>query len=90
MARRVSSQDPTILAMALVGFEKEKEKIDSKIAEIRAMLGGKKTAAAPPAAGRQAPVRKKRVLSEAARKRISTAQKKRWAEHRKKVGEAGS
>ncbi|MSV27950.1 MAG: hypothetical protein EXQ52_04285 [Bryobacterales bacterium] len=76
--------------MALIGYEREKEKIDSKIAEIRAMLGGTKAAARSDQKGSAAPARKKRVLSEAARKRISTAQKKRWAEHKRSKGETGS
>ena len=88
MARGVSSQDPSILAMALIGYEREKERIDSKIVEIRAMLGGTKAASRSAQKGSGAPARKKRVLSEAARRRISLAQKKRWAEHRKAKGEA--
>ncbi len=88
MARGVPSHDPAILTMALIGYEQEKRKIDLKIAEIRALLGGKKAAAAAAPAGAEAPARKPRVLSEAARKRIAAAQKKRWAEHRKKKTEA--
>jgi hypothetical protein len=87
MAKRISSQDPAILAMALIGFEREKAEIDSKIAEIRAILGGAKGAAGAAKKKGAAPPRKKRELSEAARKRISLAQKKRWAEHRKKKTE---
>jgi hypothetical protein len=78
--------------MALVGYEVEKQKIDAKIAEIRARLAGgavstpavKKTAAVAeaPAPG------KRRTLSAAARKRIAAAQRKRWAEHRKKLAAA--
>lgn len=72
-----------MLAMALVGYEIEKKKIDDKIREIRARLGGRGGAArvSRPAAA-EAP-KKRRKLSAAARKRIAAAQKKRWAEHRK-------
>jgi hypothetical protein len=74
--------DHTTLQMALVGYEFEKERIAGKIRDIQSQLGGisgggkaPKSVAAP----------KKRVLSAAARKRISAAQRKRWAEHRKRV-----
>jgi len=71
-----------MLAMALVGYEVEKKKIEERIKEIRARLGGGKLAAkaGTPEAG-EGP--KRRKLSKAARKRISAAQKKRWAEQRK-------
>jgi hypothetical protein len=68
--------------MALVGYEVEKQRIESKIREIQALLGGAKPASGAAKAG-AAP--KKRVLSAAARKRIAAAQRKRWAEHRKNV-----
>jgi hypothetical protein len=76
-----------MLAMALVGYEVEKKKIEEKIKEIRARLGGDKAAAKAGAAeADEAP--KRRKLSKAARKRIAAAQKKRWAEHRKATGQA--
>jgi hypothetical protein len=65
--------------MALVGYEIEKQRIEDKIREIQGNLKGK--AVSSPAAAKPKSV--KRELSAAARKRISTAQKKRWAEHRK-------
>jgi hypothetical protein len=68
--------------MALVGYEIEKERIAAKIREIQSELAGKPASGAA-VKGEDAP--KKRVLSAAARKRIAAAQKKRWAEHRKKV-----
>jgi hypothetical protein len=76
-----------MLAMALVGYEMEKKKIDEKIKELRARLGGGSTArVGRPPATETAP--KKRQLSAAARKRIAAAQKKRWAEHRKALAQA--
>ena len=82
MPRGKSSHDQNMLAMALIGYEVEKKKIEERIKEIRARLGGSKLAAKAGAveAG-EAP--KRRKLSKAARKRISAAQKKRWAEQRK-------
>ena len=81
MARGKAKQDTTMLAMALVGYELEKKKIDEKIKEIRAALGGKTATTESSATDNEKP--KRRRLSAAARKRISVAQKKRWAENRK-------
>jgi len=67
--------------MALIGYQVERQKIEDKIGEIKAQLGGKaatRSKVAVKSAGHA-----KRVLSAAARARISAAQKKRWAEHRK-------
>ena len=44
MPRGRSTSDPTTLAMALVGYELERQRIDEKIREIRAQLGGRKSA----------------------------------------------
>lgn len=84
MARGKSSNDQETLMMALVGYQAEKQKIDDKISQIEALLHGNKSAA-PAAAAKQAG--KKRVLSAAARKRIAKAQRKRWAEHRKRLAQ---
>jgi hypothetical protein len=89
MPRGRASSDPTMLAMALVGYELEKQKIEEKIREIRARLGGGKAAgrgAAPAKAGGPRP---RRTLSVAARRRIAAAQRKRWAAHRKKLAQGG-
>jgi hypothetical protein len=75
------------LEMALVGYQIEKQKIEDKIREIQAELKGKPATVAPAAVGKKAPGAK-RVLSAAARKRIALAQKKRWAEHRKRKAQA--
>jgi len=71
--------------MALVGYESAKEAIDQKISEIKRMIGGsgKAISAAVDVLTSEAPVRKRRVLSAAARKSISNAQKRRWNEARK-------
>jgi len=79
--------DLTTLQMALVGYQYEKQKIEDRIREIEALLKGKHVAA-PSSAGEKKPAGTKRVLSPAARKRIAAAQKKRWAEHRKRAAAA--
>jgi hypothetical protein len=69
--------------MALIGYQFEKQKIEEKIRAIEAQLKGKRVSlSAAPGAGAETP---KRILSPAARKRIAMAQKKRWAEHRRKA-----
>jgi len=64
----------------LVGYEREKAKIEATIAGIRAQLGlrgpGRPKASAG-TAEQAAPA--KRTLSASARKRIAAAQRKRWA-----------
>jgi len=83
MPRGRSAEDLSTLQMALVGYQMEKQKIDEKIREIEARLGGRRGTASAPAGPAKKGV--KRVLSPEARKRIAAAQKKRWAEHRKKM-----
>jgi len=65
-----------ILTAAIEGFEAQKSRIDSKIAELRAKLSGGPTE--PPAAP-EAPKRKKRRLSAAGRRAIAEASRRRWA-----------
>ena len=87
MARLNATYDLTTLQMALVGFQIERRKIDEKIAEIQVRLKGK-ASAAPSVAEEKTAVAPKRVLSLAARRRIALAQKKRWAEHRRRKAQA--
>jgi hypothetical protein len=86
MARGKSTEDLSTLQMALVGYEIEKQKIADKISEIQAKLKGKTVTAKATAEPKEA--KAKRVLSPAARRRIAAAQKKRWAEHRKRLAQA--
>lgn len=92
-----SVTDPTFLSAALEGLELQKQRIEEQIAMVRSLLGqqgGRSTAAKSKGAATKsepsvAPLSsskpsKKRVLSASARKRIAEAQKKRWAEFRKK------
>jgi hypothetical protein len=76
MAKGKIAENVEILEYALRHLEKERDEIQLRIDGIRRQLEkpSKKAAPAPP----------KRVLSEAARRRIAAAQKKRWAEHRKR------
>lgn len=83
MPRGRSSDDLSTLQMALVGYQIEKQKIEEKIRQIQSQLKGKHIAAGPLA--EEPAEAKKRTLSPAARKRIAAAQRKRWAEHRKKA-----
>ena len=65
--------DQSVLAMALIGYDAEKKKIEGIIADIRVQLGGGR----PTGAVQSVP--KKRTLGVAALKRIAAAQRKRWA-----------
>jgi hypothetical protein len=73
-------QDTSLLTAALEGLELQRKRIEEQIQQVRAALGGRKLrlggGAARPARRRQ--------LSPEARKRIANAQKRRWAEYRKK------
>jgi hypothetical protein len=90
MARGKADRNSAILEYALGHLERERDEIQAKIDHIVSQLGRRSVAATPVAA----PVtpagtaRKKRVLSEAARKRIAAAQRRRWAEHRKAKAKA--
>ena len=86
MARGKADQNSAILEYALSHLERERDEIQAKIDHIVSQLGRRPAAtavASPAAAAPAGTSRKKRVLSEAARKRIAAAQKRRWAEHRK-------
>jgi len=74
-----SLQDSSLLAAALEGLEMQRRRLDEQIEQVRAALGRRKVRGALSAK----PVRK-RQLSPEARKRIAMAQKRRWAEYRKK------
>lgn len=86
---RVSTTDPSILEAALEGLELQRRRLDEQIDAIRAALGRSRGRTRGGAAAVGAP-RKRRELSPEARRRIAAAQKKRWAEFRKRraAGEA--
>ncbi len=82
------ADDLATLQMALVGYEIERQKIDERIREIRALLGGRRVPLpSAMASGAAVSQPRKRNLSPAARKRIADAQKRRWAEHRRKAAQ---
>ena len=77
-----SLQDASFLNAALEGLELQRKRIEEQINQVRAMLGGGRAKfGAAAVSGKPA---RKRLLSPEARKRIAMAQKRRWAEYRKK------
>lgn len=87
MAKGKPDSNKAILEYALVHLERERDEIQLKIDHILRQLGGRRSNSAArallsPAMPGTEP-RRKRVLSDAARKRIAAAQKRRWAEHRR-------
>ena len=82
--------NPSLLNAALEGLELQKARIDEQIREVKSMLGqgvARRGRPASSASASEKPPRKKRVLSVAARKRIASAQKARWAKFRKTAPE---
>lgn len=76
MPRTSRKLDETaLLEAALAGLELQRQRIEEQINQVKARLS--RGGAAP------SPRRGRRPLSEAARKRIAAAQKRRWAEYRK-------
>ena len=76
-----AGKDNDLLAMALVGYEAQKAKINAAIGHIQAQLGHRGPARPKAATDDAAPI--KRTMSAAARRRIAAAQRKRWAAVRK-------
>jgi hypothetical protein len=65
----------------IVGFEQQRLRIDTQIAELRSIFDGGPTKPAP-AAMPEAPTLKRRKFSAAARRRMKEAQQLRWAKIR--------
>ena len=82
--------DPALLQAALDGLEAQKARIEQQIANVRQLSAnaGREPVRKTGVESGAAPERTARELSPAARKRIAAAQKKRWADYRKK--QAGS
>jgi hypothetical protein len=74
--------DRCILEMALVGYESERQEIANAMAAIQKQLGGRATKVTASKGAKP-----KRHLSAAALRRISAAQKKRWAAFHKSKAE---
>jgi len=70
--------DDSLFQAALIGYQVEVTRIESKIAEVRALLEGSSGSIAT----RVAKSASKRSLSAAARKKIAAGQKRRWAAYR--------
>ena len=83
-----SLQDTSFLAAALEGLEMQRTRIEEQIQRVRAMLGGRGARAATQVGAAIGKPARRRRLSAAARKRIAMAQKRRWAEYRKKAAVA--
>src|SRR5438445_201409 len=66
---------PEIITAAIEGFEAQKLRLDTQLADLRQMLDGGSTEAAT----RQERGPVKRKVSAAARRRMALGQKKRWA-----------
>jgi hypothetical protein len=64
-----------IISAAILGFEEQKRHIDSQISELRAVLSGGSAETATP----EAPTRKRKKFSAAARRNMKEAQQRRWA-----------
>ena len=75
-----------IINAAIEGFESQKRRIDSQIADLRQLLNGNRTEVAGTS---RAPARKRRV-SAAGRRRMAAAQKARWAKIRGDAAAASS
>jgi hypothetical protein len=81
------------LAAALEGLELQKQRIEEQIQEVRSLLGkapvrrGRPPGSTNGGPTNNAATTKRARLSAAARKRIAAAQKRRWAEYRKSVGD---
>ena len=85
MARAANMlSDPGLLEAALEGLLLQRERIDAQIREVQTLLGRKRASGAATSDSALGASARKRQLSDAARKRIAAAQKKRWAEYRRK------
>jgi hypothetical protein len=71
-----------IITAAITGFEAQKTRIDTQIAELRALLPGGSPQPAVSETTEAAPQRKRRKFSAAARRRMKEAQQRRWAKVR--------
>jgi hypothetical protein len=71
---------PSLISAAIEGFQAQKARIDSQIAELRAMLPGAAQTTAATSSEATAPVPKtRRQFSAAARQKMAEAQRLRWS-----------
>jgi hypothetical protein len=80
MPKTTTIDHTSVLEMALVGFELQRDRIDAVIAEIRDELGqsGTRHSTATATDDSEPKTPRKKRFSTAARKRMAAAQKKRW------------
>jgi hypothetical protein len=81
--------DASFLTAALAGYQHQLAEIDSKIAQIKEALSGRRALATPDGGGGDMPspfAKRRRRMSAAARKRIADAQRRRWAAYRRRKG----
>jgi hypothetical protein len=67
---------PEIVTAAIAGFEAQKTRIDTQIAELRSLLTGGSTEAPSTS---EPPMPKRRKMSAATRKAMAEGQRRRWA-----------
>lgn len=70
---------PEIIIAAIAGFEAQKIHLDSQIADLRGLLNGDRNESAATPSETEAPIRKRKKFSAAARLRMKQAQQLRWA-----------
>jgi hypothetical protein len=70
---------PPIIEAAIIGFETQKQKIEAKIAELRAALPGAAPVSAEPPVPEVQPAKKKHTMSAKGRRNVRAALAKRWA-----------
>lgn len=83
MKKSSSVQDQTLLQAALEGLQAQKQRLETQIQQVEDLLGREAAKRGPPVVKLAAQFPRKRNLSQNARKRISDAQRKRWADFRK-------
>jgi hypothetical protein len=76
---------PAVLQAALEGLEFQRQRVDQQMAQVRSLL---RRAPKKRAATAQAPANPRPRMSLAGRKRIAAAQRKRWAEFKKRSRQA--
>jgi hypothetical protein len=78
MPKTTTIDHTSVLQMALVGYEMQRNRIEAAIAEIQAELGQGGSSRSISTAKPEQDIPRKRHFSAAARKRMAAAQKKRW------------
>lgn len=81
--------DDALLEAAVTGLEVQQERIEEQIQQVRLLLNKVAARRGRPPVSIPSPHKNgPRRMSPAARKRIATAQKRRWAQYRKSAGKS--